>query len=87
MKEAVLHPEARTEVEQSVEFYETRLDGLGLRFLSAVEQRGGLNASISRDHWISRATPSSNRLAYVSARHTSSHEIDTGTRNENSQRE
>lgn len=38
MKEAVLHPEARAEVEHSVEFYETRLDGLGLRFLAAVEQ-------------------------------------------------
>ena len=38
MKEAVFHPEARTEVEQSVEFYETRLDGLGLRFLTAVEE-------------------------------------------------
>ena len=38
MKEAVFHPEARAEVGQSVEFYEARLDGLGLRFLSAVEQ-------------------------------------------------
>ena len=38
MKEAVFHPEARAEVEQSVEFYEARLDGLGLRFLAAVEQ-------------------------------------------------
>lgn len=38
MKEAVFHPEARGEVSQSVEFYEARLDGLGLRFLAAVEQ-------------------------------------------------
>ena len=38
MKEAVFHPAARAEVEQSVEFYETRLNGLGLRFLAAVEQ-------------------------------------------------
>lgn len=38
MKEAVFHPEARAEVGQSVEFYEERLNGLGLRFLSAVEQ-------------------------------------------------
>lgn len=38
MKEAVFHPEARAEVSQSVEFYEARLNGLGLRFLSAVEQ-------------------------------------------------
>lgn len=38
MKEAVFHPEAQAEVSQSVEFYEARLNGLGLRFLSAVEQ-------------------------------------------------
>jgi plasmid stabilization system protein ParE len=38
VKEAVFHPEARAEIGQSVEFYETRLDGLGLRFLTAVEQ-------------------------------------------------
>jgi len=31
------HPEARAEVRESVEFYETRLNGLGLRFLAAVE--------------------------------------------------
>ena len=37
MKEAVFHPEARAEVRQSVEVYEARLDGLGLRFLVAVE--------------------------------------------------
>jgi len=38
VKEAVFHPEARAEVSQSVEFYEAHLEGLGLRFLSAVEQ-------------------------------------------------
>ena len=38
MKEVVFHPEARAEVSRSMEFYEARLDGLGLRFLSAVEQ-------------------------------------------------
>ena len=38
MKKAVFHPEARAEVSQSMEFYEARLDGLGFRFLSAVEQ-------------------------------------------------
>ena len=37
MKEAIFHPEARAEVRESVEFYEARLDGLGLRFLAAVE--------------------------------------------------
>ena len=38
MKEIIFHPEARAEMRESVEFYEARLDGLGLRFLSAVEQ-------------------------------------------------
>ena len=38
MKEAILHPEAREEMGESFYFYEVRLDGLGLRFLSAVEQ-------------------------------------------------
>ena len=38
MKEAIFHPEAREEMSESFYFYETRLDGLGLRFLSAVEQ-------------------------------------------------
>lgn len=38
MKEAIFHPEARAEVRESVEFYEARLDGLGLRFLAAVEE-------------------------------------------------
>jgi toxin ParE2 len=38
VKETVFHPEARAEMRESVEFYEARLDGLGLRFLSAVEQ-------------------------------------------------
>lgn len=37
MKEVIFHPEARAEMRESVEFYEARLDGLGLRFLSAVE--------------------------------------------------
>ena len=39
MREAIFHPEARAEVRESVEFYETRLKGLGLRFLAAVEGR------------------------------------------------
>ena len=38
MKEAIFHPEARTEMRESVAFYEARLDGLGLRFLATVEQ-------------------------------------------------
>lgn len=38
MKETIFHPEARAEMRESVEFYETRLYGLGFRFLSAVEQ-------------------------------------------------
>jgi len=38
MKGTIFHPEAREEMRESVEFYEARLDGLGLRFLSAVEQ-------------------------------------------------
>jgi plasmid stabilization system protein ParE len=38
VKEIIFHPEARAEMRESVEFYEARLDGLGLRFLSAVEQ-------------------------------------------------
>ena len=38
MKEIIFHPEARAEMREAVEFYEARLDGLGLRFLSAVEQ-------------------------------------------------
>lgn len=38
MREAIFHPDARAEVSQSVEFYEARLEGLGLRFLSPVEQ-------------------------------------------------
>ena len=33
MKEAIFHPEARAEMRKSFEFYEARLDGLGLRFL------------------------------------------------------
>ncbi|MGH7873315.1 MAG: type II toxin-antitoxin system RelE/ParE family toxin [Candidatus Binatia bacterium] len=38
MKEAIFHPEARVEMNESFDFYEARLDGLGLRFLSAVER-------------------------------------------------
>jgi plasmid stabilization system protein ParE len=38
VKEAIFHPEARAEMRQSIKFYEARLEGLGLRFLSAVEQ-------------------------------------------------
>ena len=38
MKEIIFHPEARAEMREAVEFYEARLDGLGLRFLLAVEQ-------------------------------------------------
>lgn len=38
MKEAIFHPEARAEMNESFDFYEARLDGLGLRFLLAVEQ-------------------------------------------------
>jgi hypothetical protein len=38
VKEAIFHPEARAEMRQSFEFYESRLEGLGLRFVSAVEE-------------------------------------------------
>ena len=38
MKEAIFHPEARAEMRESVEFYDACLDGLGFRFLAAVEQ-------------------------------------------------
>jgi hypothetical protein len=38
VKEAIFHPEARAEMRESIEFYEARLEGLGLRFLLAVEQ-------------------------------------------------
>ena len=38
MKQTIFHPESRAEMREAVEFYEARLDGLGLRFLSAVEQ-------------------------------------------------
>jgi hypothetical protein len=34
----VFHPEARAEIDGSVDFYDARLDGLGLRFLAAVEE-------------------------------------------------
>jgi toxin ParE1/3/4 len=38
VKEAIFHPEARAEMSESFDFYESRLDDLGVRFLSAVEQ-------------------------------------------------
>jgi hypothetical protein len=38
VKEAIFHPEARAEMNESFDFYEARLDGLGLRLLLAVEQ-------------------------------------------------
>jgi plasmid stabilization system protein ParE len=38
VKQTIFHPEARAEMRESVEFYEAQLDGLGLRFLSAVEK-------------------------------------------------
>ena len=38
MKEAIFHPEARAEMRESIDFYEVRLEGLGLRFLAAVEE-------------------------------------------------
>jgi hypothetical protein len=38
VKEVVFHPEARAETDGSVDFYDARLDGLGLRFLAAVEE-------------------------------------------------
>ena len=38
MKETIFHPEARAEMRESVEFYDARLNGLGFRFLSAVEK-------------------------------------------------
>jgi plasmid stabilization system protein ParE len=36
--EVIFHPEARAEADGSVDFYEARLDGLGFRFLAAVEE-------------------------------------------------
>jgi plasmid stabilization system protein ParE len=38
VKEVIFHPEARAEMGESFNFYEARLGGLGLRFLSAIEQ-------------------------------------------------
>jgi plasmid stabilization system protein ParE len=38
VKEAIFHPDARAEMNESFDFYEARLDGLGLRFLLSVEQ-------------------------------------------------
>lgn len=38
MKGITFHPSARAELEASAEFYETRLSGLGVRFLVAVEE-------------------------------------------------
>ena len=38
MKEVRFHPQARAEMQESVRFYEARFEGLGSRFLGAVEQ-------------------------------------------------
>jgi plasmid stabilization system protein ParE len=35
---AVFHPSARGELEASIDFYEAQLEGLGARFLAAVEE-------------------------------------------------
>ena len=35
---ALFHPSAREELEASIDFYEARLEGLGGRFLAAVEE-------------------------------------------------
>ena len=49
MKQAIFHPEARAEMRESVEFYEARLEGLGFRFLSAVErQRNGFPPTLKQ---------------------------------------
>ena len=40
-----IHPAARAELDASIAFYESRLDGLGLRFLAAVEETAGRIAS------------------------------------------
>lgn len=37
----VFHPSARAELDASVDFYESRLEGLGGRFLAAVEEAIG----------------------------------------------
>lgn len=39
--DAVFHPSARAELDASVDFYESRLGGLGGRFLAAVEEAIG----------------------------------------------
>jgi hypothetical protein len=36
--QVIFHPEARAEMGEAFNFYEARLGGLGLRFLSAIEQ-------------------------------------------------
>jgi len=38
VKEVTFHPSARAELDASADFYESRLSGLGLRFLAAVEE-------------------------------------------------
>jgi hypothetical protein len=38
VKEALFHPEALAETDGSVDFYDAQLDGLGLRFLTAIEE-------------------------------------------------
>lgn len=40
-----IHPAARAELDASIAFDESRLDGLGLRFLAAVEETTGRIAS------------------------------------------
>jgi len=41
-----IHPAARAELDASTEFYESRLEGLGMRFLAAVEETTGRIASL-----------------------------------------
>lgn len=38
MKPVEFHPSARAELDAAVEYYEVRLEGLGLRFLAAVQE-------------------------------------------------
>ncbi len=46
MTEVVFHPSAQTELDQSATFYESRLGGLGKRFVAAVEDAtAGIAAS------------------------------------------
>jgi hypothetical protein len=45
-----ISPEARAEADGSVDFYEARLDGLGLRFLATVEETTE-RISVSPERW------------------------------------